>query len=187
MIYIRVNLVATGKRPPPEINGSIEFSKYVFYLVRSLLNVYFVVSDIVLNSWDILQVSKELGSALAETPNAEMKWDEFAMKLMGTNNKPIKSIKQSKSDYGDRCKALLEYWKTTTEEPRWDSIVAVLREVDLDGPAGILNRAITHLKQRNSRKRPPGEVGSVVGPAHQPISETSSDSEGIYIFWYNLQ
>ena len=95
------------------------------------------------------------------------------MKLVEDNHGDISQIKRKYSDFGDRCKELLEYWKTTIEEARWDRVVAVLRAIGLHGPAGILDRAITSLKQRNS---------SQVDYAHHPIPQAANEAylEGTY-------
>ena len=59
----------------------------------------------------------------------------------------VSQIKKNNIDFVDRCKALLLHWKATTEEPRWDQIVAVLRKINLNEPAGKLNKTLTSLKE----------------------------------------
>ena len=135
----------------------------------------FLVSDLVLNSSDIIAVSKEIGNAFSGIPNAETRWDELAMKLLGDNEDTnIGQIKKNNTDFVDRCSALLKHWKTTTEEPRWERIVAVLKEINLNEPVGKLNKALTRLKERGLRQLPQREVGHT----HQPILQ-SSNSGGI--------
>ena len=120
---------------------------------------------------DILEVSKEIGKALSEIPNAEMKWDEFTIKLMGDdsrNSGDISQITKSNSDFGDRCKALLNLFKqTTSEEPQWDRVEEVLREIKLNEPARKLHNSITSL---NSRQLPLRAVGHT----HQSIPQASN-------------
>ena len=146
-----------------------------------------LVSDLVLNSSDIIAVSKEIGNTFSEIPNAETRWDEFAMKLLGDNEDTnIGQIKKNNTDFVDRCSALLKHWKITTEEPRWDQVVAVLKEINLNEPAGKLNEALTSLKDRGSsvKQLPQREVGHT----HQPILQ-SSNSGGIperIIAWADL-
>ena len=97
-----------------------------------------------------------------------MKWDEFARALMGKDSRNkgnISQIKQRNNDFGDRCKALLGLWKQTTiEEPRWDRVEAVLREINLNEVARKLQKAITSL---NSSQLPLQEIDH----AYQPTSQ----------------
>ena len=81
---------------------------------------------------------------------------------MGINSSTNGNIKLSYSDFGDQCKELLEYWKTTIEELHWDQVVVVLVNMDL------LGRAITSL---NSRQLPLEEVGHT----HHPIPQASNE------------
>ena len=147
--------------------ASKPLSKYS-YDYRFLINFVFLVTGIDLNARDILEVSKEIGSAFSEAPNPEMKWDEFAMTLMGNdsrNNGNISQIKQRNNDFGDRCKALLGLWKQTTiEDPRWDRVEAVLREIGLNEPVRKLRKAIASL---NSSQLPLRENDH----AYQPTSQ----------------
>ena len=128
----------------------------------------------------MLKVSSEISNALTVLPNPEIKWDEFAMGLMGTNNGSVNQIKQRNSGYGDRCKALLEYWKTTTKELHWDLVVAVLQDIGLHRPARILNEAITCLKPQNLGQTSLEEVDPTHQTTHQPIPQASNDSEGTH-------
>ena len=99
-------------------------------------------------------------------PNADANWCDFAMKLLETDNGDISQIKQKYSDFVDRCKALLELWKSTTEEePRWDRVVTVLRNSNLNEPARQLDKVLINLKEGNSGQLPLREVDH----AHQPI------------------
>ena len=127
----------------------------------------FLVSDLVLNSdlvldpSDIIAVSKEIGNTLSGISNADTKWDEFAIELLGTED--FSQIKKNYTDFVDRCSALLKNWKNITEEPRWEQVVAVLRKIKLNGPAGKLNKALTSLKERGLRQLLQQEVGHTQG------------------------
>ena len=52
----------------------------------------------------------------------------------------------------DRCKLLLEYRKTKTGE-RWDHVIRVLQEVDLNASAAELEKALASLKEHNSSRQ----------------------------------
>ena len=99
-----------------------------------------------------------------------MKWDEFAMELMGKdwNEGEINQIKHNNRDFGGRCKALLDLWNRKIKKPRWDRVAEVLRKIELNRLAEKLQDAITSL---NSRELPLRDNDR----AHQATSQGKRD------------
>ena len=93
-----------------------------------------------------MKLSKEIATALNKIPNPEMKWNEFATRLCGTDSESEISQIKRKSDFADRCMELLNYWSVQKGEG-WDQFLPVLSEVSLNAPAKKLQKAIMSLQQ----------------------------------------
>ena len=53
------------------------------------------------------------------------------MKLLHTNNnEDIKAIDpENKLCLTDKCKGLLDFWKSSTDDPQWEEVILVLRNI----------------------------------------------------------
>ena len=122
-----------------------------------------LVSELDLNDEDIIRVSKVIGAAFNEIPNAEVKWKEFGMKLLlKDDDNVLGDIKKvCKGGFADRCQKLLDYWKSVKarEGEGWNRVSEALRAVGLTGPADKLEKDLKSLKQKTPEQPSQYEPG----------------------------
>ena len=92
------------------------------------------------NDLEIIEVSGKLSVKLGNTT----RWEEFGMKLLHTNdNEVVKSIDpENKQSLTEKCKGLLDLWKDSTDDPKWEEVIVVLRDMRLRDLATKLEKAL---------------------------------------------
>ena len=92
------------------------------------------------NDLDIIEVAGKLGVKLGNT----MRWEEFGMKLFNINsNEDVKSIDpDNKLSLTEKCKGLLNFWKDSIEDPRWEKVIVVLKDMRLRDLVTKLEKAL---------------------------------------------
>ena len=72
------------------------------------------------------------------------RWEEFGMKLFNINeNEDMKSIDpENKQSLTEKCNGLLDSWKDSTEDPRWEKVIVFLKDMRLRDLATKLEKAL---------------------------------------------
>ena len=111
-----------------------------------------LLSELLLNPKDILQVSKLLDETFNSIPKAGVKWQEFGMELLSGKDDDNVLSSINNENYADRCQKLLNYWKSVKagEGEGWSEVIRALKAVGLTGPADKLENALKDLKHQNS-------------------------------------
>ena len=92
------------------------------------------------NDLDVIEVAGKLSVKLGNTT----RWEEFGMKLLEINDSEnVKSIDpENKQSLTEKCKGLLNSWKDSTEDPRWEKVIVVLKDMRLRDLATKLEKAL---------------------------------------------
>ena len=117
--------------------------------------MFVLVSDLQPTTKDINNVSKEISKILYIVPDPDVLWENFGMALLNTDDNNV--LAKFKGDYADRCKKLLDYWKTVREGV-WDQVISALEKQDeLKVLAKKLDEDLKSLKQQNPKQPSQGK------------------------------
>ena len=116
---------------------------------------------------EINKVAVKLSVALN---NDMMKWSDFGMNLLETTDKEKLTLIEQKCEgkqFKYKCQVLLETWKAKTSDPKWEQVIAALRETDdeLEGLATKLEKALKAKQQVGTT------LTSVDGRSHQDTNQ----------------
>ena len=96
------------------------------------------------NDLDIIKVAQILSVKLGSATGSDTKWEEFGMRLLQTTSRDdVWLIDPDRSLFlRDKYKGLLNHWKSGKQDPKWDDVIKVLKEMKLVGLATALQKAL---------------------------------------------
>ena len=122
---------------------------------------------------EISKVAVKLSVALK---NDMMKWNDFGMNLLETTDSEKLTLIEQNCDgkeFKYKCKVLLEKWKVSNDDPKWEQVIAALRKTDDE-----LKELATKLEKALKAKQ---QVGTSVDGEHR-LSSRQDSNQGKQLF-----